>query len=158
MLLLCLGGEDDFTGAGLSRPDFPPCAIASTVVLVVRNSSRAHTTAQMSAQSTETARAEPAMSAAPTVGEAASASRPSAPVRSAPTVAAPSSESVPLFSGVCRSRLPRLIDRLERFTLYETKSRLYLVGSPAVQVGACFRIMKIERLQANFTAYVGSAQ
>lgn len=43
------------------------------------------------------------------------------------------------------SRLPLIQERLEVFTLYETKSKLYLVGSPLS--GAYYRILKIDRLQ-----------
>lgn len=61
---------------------------------------------------------------------------------------------MPLNHFMSRSRLPALRERLEQFTLYETKAKLYLVGSPAN--GAYYRVLKIDRLATDFAAMLSA--
>ena len=105
---------------------------------------------------TATAASAPPLSAA-AAGANGSASHTAAASSSAPPrVARPSPppSEMPLNHFMSRSRLPALRERLEQFTLYETKAKLYLVGSPAN--GSYYRVLKIDRLATDFAALLSA--
>lgn len=90
----------------------------------------------------------PASAAAGSATSAPAASA-SAPPSSSSCASPPLDPStLPLNHYMSQSCLPPLRERLELFSLYETKSKLYLVGSPLS--GAYYRILKIDRLQADY--------